>query len=269
MTIFESIILGFIQGVTEFIPISSSGHLILVPYLFGWKPHVLSIDIILHLGTLFVVLIYFFFDWVKLIKEGILSIKHRTLKGPAERLLFWYIVIATIPAAICGKLLEDKAESAFRNPVLVAVSLGVFALVFYLAQKISKNIKSLASINFKDALLIGIAQSFAILPGVSRSGATITSGIALGLKREEAVRFSFLLSMPIILGAGILKIKDIFLQTAGIDSHVLWIGFFTSLISGILSIHFLLKFVKKYSFSVFILYRIILCLIVIGVFLYR
>lgn len=269
MSIFESIILGFVQGTSEFLPVSSSGHLILIPYLFGLNPHSLSFDVMLHLGTLAAIVIYFFFDWVKLVKEGFLSLRYRTLKGPPERKIFWYIVIATIPAVIFGKFLEHKAETILREPLLVSLALGGFAIIFYLAQKIGKNIKSLGEINLKDAILIGIAQSCAILPGVSRSGATITASLALNFKREEAVRFSFLLSLPVVLGAGILKMQQILSQNLTIQGYILWAGFIVSALSGILSIHFLLKFVKKYSFNIFILYRIVICLVTIGVFILR
>lgn len=271
MTISESVILGIVQGLGEFLPISSSGHLIIIPYLFKLKPHSLNFDIALHLGTLCSIGVYFFSDLARLAKEGILSIRHKTLNGPPERKLFWFIFIATIPAALAGKLLEEKAETVFRNPLLVASALGGFAVVLYLAQRINKEIKSCLNMKLKDAFLIGIAQALAIFPGISRSGATIASGLALNIKRGDAVRFSFLLSFPIILGAGLLKIKDIFSQNAALDGQalVLGVGFLTSAVAGFLSIHFLLKFVKKYSFNLFIWYRIIIALAVVAVYILR
>lgn len=264
----ESIILGIIQGVGEFLPISSSGHLIIVPYLFNLKPHSLSFDVALHLGTLCAVGIYFFSDWVNLIKEGFLSLKYRTLGGPLERRLFWFILIATIPGALAGKFLEDNAETVFRNPLLVALALGGFALILYLAQKINKGRKSLVDIKLRDAFLIGLAQSAAIFPGISRSGATIASGLFLNLKKDEAVRFSFLLSFPIILGAGILKLKDIIREG---QNHALyfWAGFSVAALFGLLSIHFLLRFIRKYSFNLFIWYRVAVSLLVIILFILR
>lgn len=267
MTIPESIILGIVQGIGEFLPISSSAHLIIAPYLFNFKAHTLSFDVMLHLGTLFALSIYFFKDWLRLAKEGFLSLKEMSVAGQ-ERRLFWFILIATIPGAIIGKVFEEKAETVFRNPLLAALVLGVFALFFYLAQKLNKPKKTLEKIFLKDAILIGIAQGLAILPGVSRAGSTIALGLALNFKKEAAVRFSFLLSFPIIFGAGILKINDIFSQN-GAAALCLWVGFIVSALSGLASIHFLLKFIKKYSFNLFIIYRIAVCLLVIGVFLTR
>lgn len=264
----ESIILGIIQGVGEFLPISSSGHLIIVPYLFNLKPHSLSFDVALHLGTLCAVGIYFFSDWVNLIKEGFLSLKERTLAGAPERRLFWFILIATIPGALAGKFFEDKAETVFRNPLLVAFALGGFALILYLAQKINKGRKSLADIKLRDAFLIGLAQSVAIFPGISRSGATIASGLFLNLKKEEAVRFSFLLSFPLILGAGILKLESIIREGQN-HAFYFWAGFSAAALFGLLSIHFLLRFIRKYSFNLFICYRVVVSLLVIILFILR
>ncbi|PIQ89548.1 MAG: undecaprenyl-diphosphatase UppP [Candidatus Omnitrophica bacterium CG11_big_fil_rev_8_21_14_0_20_42_13] len=268
MSIYESIILGIVQGLGEFLPISSSGHLIIVPYLFGFKPHSLSFDVMLHLGTFFALLIYFFSDWLKILKEGYLSLKEKTINGPLERKLFWYILLATIPAVIIGLLFEGLAENTFRSPLLVSLVLAGFGVIFYFAQKKNKGVKTLGEMRRGDAFLIGLAQSIAILPGVSRSGATITAALALDLKKEEAVRFSFLLSMPVVFGAAILKLKDIFHDTANIYWYVLLAGFLAALVTGLLSIHFLLQFIKRFSFNLFIVYRIIFGMAVAGIFIF-
>ncbi|MDP1853735.1 MAG: undecaprenyl-diphosphatase UppP [Candidatus Omnitrophota bacterium] len=269
MSIFESIILGIVQGVGEFLPISSSAHLIIVPYLLNLKPHSLTFDVALHLGTLCAIGAYFFKDWLKLFKEGFLSLKLRTLQGAPERRLFWFIFIATIPGALAGKLLEEKVETVFRNPLLAASVLGGFAFILYLAQKLGKNTRFLGDMKLKQAFLIGVVQSFALLPGISRSGATMAAGLALNFKKEEAVKFSFLLSFPIILGAGLLKIKDIFSCFLNGEAKAFLAGFIASAFFGLLSIHFLLKFIRKYSFNLFIWYRIIVCVLVAAVVMLR
>lgn len=269
MHISEAVILGIVQGIGEFLPISSSAHLIIVPYLLNFEPHSLTFDVALHLGTLFAIGTYFFKDWLKLFKEGFLSIKDRTLAGAPERRLFWFICIATIPGALAGKFLEEKAETVFRNPLLAASVLGGFAFVLYLAQRLDKNTRSLGDMKLKHAFLIGVAQSTALLPGISRSGATMATGLALNFKKEEAVKFSFLLSFPIILGAGLLKIKDIFSCFLNGEAGVFLAGFISSMFFGFLSIHFLLRFIRKYSFNLFIWYRVIFSILVVAFVLSR
>lgn len=268
MSIGQAVFLGAVQGLGEFLPISSSAHLILIPYVFRFKPHTLSFDVALHLGTLFALAIYFFKDWVKLFREGLAGLKSPLSASSLECRLFWYIVFASIPAALTGVLLEDKAETVFRNPLLAALILAVFGIVFYFAQKIGANSKPLAEISLKEALFIGMAQALAIIPGVSRSAATIACGLSLNFKKEDAVRFSFLLSFPVILGAGIFKIKDIFFllqDRAAIAS--LSAGFLVSVLFGLFSIHFLLKFVKKHNFNIFIIYRLLVFVLVAAIFI--
>ena len=218
MEIIQSVILGVIQGLAEFLPISSSGHLILIPRIFSWQDQGLAFDVALHWGTLIAVLLYFWKDWKKIINESyllksikrkILSIKQnsddkfRNTQYLKKDLLF-IIIIATIPGVAAGLLLNNYAETIFRNPVIIAISLFVGALLLFYSDKIGAKKTGLANLTLKMGIVIGLFQALAIIPGVSRSGITITIALFLGLRRTDAARFSFLLSTPIILGAGII-----------------------------------------------------------------
>lgn len=269
MNYIQAVVLGLVQGWGEFLPLSSSGHLIAIPWLFGWQEHSLSFDVMLHAGTLFAVAVYFWKEWLVLLKEGFLSIIERKLSGPPERRLFWYIVIASVPGAVIGKLLEEKAEEAFRAPLLVGAAMGGFAVIFYLIDRFSKRRRNLQSLDMVDSIAIGVSQAIAIIPGVSRSGATIACGLGMGLNRESATKFSFLLSAPIILGATVLKLGDIteMAVTGGIAPHL--VGFLVSAVTGFLAIRYLLDYVKKHTFNIFIVYRIAFSLMVFSVFFMR
>lgn len=264
----QAVVLGIVQGLGEFLPVSSSGHLILIPWLFGWKDHALSFDVMLHAGTLLAVVVYFGKEWKILLREGLLSIRQKTIKGPPERKLFWYIVIASVPGAIIGKLLEEKAESVFRSPLIVAAAMCGFAIIFYLIDSLSGKKRDLDSLDFKDSVAVGLSQSAAIIPGVSRSGITIACGLMLGLNRQSSARFSFLLSTPIILGATVLKIKDVFIMNAA-EFFCVLTGFIVSAAMGFVAISCLMAYVKKHSFIVFVVYRIIFSVIVAGLFFMR
>lgn len=253
MGLIQSIILGIVQGIGEFLPISSSAHLIVVPWLFGWQEHSLAFDVALHAGTLFAVVVYFWRDWLGIIKGKFL----------------WYIVVASIPGAIIGKLFEDKAETVFRSPILIACTMGVFAVILYLIDRFSWKTRSLKTVNYFDSLIIGISQALAIIPGISRSGITMASGMGLRFDREAAARFSFLISAPIIFGATVLKFKDISAIASGENGLSLLVGFMVSAVTGFLSIHLLLGYLKRHSFKAFVIYRIIFSLIIFSVFFAR
>lgn len=199
MDILQAAILGLVQGLGEFLPISSSAHLVLVPWLFNWEDPGLTFDIALHIGTLVAVVIYFWKDWLQLFRKGMTNARSR------EGRLFWYLVLATIPGAVIGLFLEKKAETSFRNPVLIAIMLIVLGIVLYLVDRKSAKKIEAENISLKASFLIGLSQALSIIPGVSRSGITMTTGLFLGLTREGAARFSFLLSAPIIFGAAIVK----------------------------------------------------------------
>jgi undecaprenyl-diphosphatase len=276
MSIIQSIILGIMQGAGEFLPISSTAHLIIIPYLFHWPDPGLSFDVALHLGTLIALVAFFWKDWMEILFNFQYSVFNtlgiKSNKIPSARYyiqnssLLWLIIIATIPGVIFGLLLESKAEAAFRNPLLIAFTLGFVGLILFLADKYLTHKRTIKELNWKDSLLIGISQAIAIIPGVSRSGATITTGLWRGLSRVDAARFSFLLSMPIIFGAAVLKLPRLFSHGLSLE---LFLGILFSAISGYLAIKYLLKFVERSSYRVFFWYRLGLALLIVIVYSLR
>ena len=240
----------------EFLPISSSAHLVLAPWFFKWTDPGLTFDIALHMGTLLAVVIYFWKDWLKLIAKGFTDRKSRAGR------LFWYLVIACIPGAIGGLLLEEKAETVFRSPLLIASTLIALGILLHWADRKSSRQAEKQAINLKNSLSIGFSQILAIIPGVSRSGITITTGLLMGLSREGAARFSFLLSTPIIFGAAIIKLPNIISDPSIITFNFL-IGMLVSCLTGIASIGFLLRYVKTKSFLPFVWYRLTLGALII------
>ncbi len=250
MNLAQILILGLVQGLTEFLPISSTAHLILLPWFFRFPDPGLIFDIALHLGTLLAIVIYFWREWREIIMT--------------RRPLLIFILIATIPGIIFGGLLESKAETIFRAPLLLAVTLAVFGLILWLVDKKIGHLGDLGNLDKKKALFIGLWQALAIIPGVSRSGATMTAGLLVGLKREAAVKFSFLLSAPIIFGSvsvGFYKLVSRGGESIGAWSFI--IGTFASFMAGLLAINFLLNFVKTRSFLPFVIYRLILAAAII------
>jgi undecaprenyl-diphosphatase len=254
MTPLQALVLGIIQGLAEFLPISSSAHLVLAPWLFGWEDPGLAFDVALHVGTLFALLWYFRAEWLRLLSAAVVVCRTFSLQGPEERRLA-YIVVGTIPGGIAGILFEQKADVAFRAPALVASALILLGILLWLADAACPARRSLDGIRWRDALLIGVAQAFAIVPGVSRSGSTITAGRALGLDRESAAVFSFLLSMPIIAGAAIHELPRLSHGTA--STTALLIGVAAAAVSGWFAIAVLLRFVKQHSYGVFAVYRVL------------
>jgi undecaprenyl-diphosphatase len=262
LTTFEAVILGLVQGLGEFLPISSSAHLVLVPWLFKWEDPGLTFDIALHLGTLIAVALYFWRDWLRLLSKGFTD-----TKSPDGR-LFWYLVAATIPGAAVGFMLEKHAETIFRNPVLIAVMLILLGIILYWADRKSAKKIDVNDITFRASFLIGVSQALAIIPGVSRSGITMTTGLLLGLTREGAARFSFLLSAPIIFGAAVVKLPHVISQPSLITSNFI-IGMVVSFVTGIAGIGFLLRYVQTKTFRPFSWYRFILGAVVIAIVIIR
>jgi len=255
MEIYQSIILGIVQGLTELLPISSSAHLFLIPWLFSWNvPE--AFDVALHFGTLLAIGIFFFKDWLELIKGGYnLAIKkEKTTEGK----LFWYIVIATIPGGIIGFILDKYAEEILTKPLIIAIALIVMGILLYLVDKYSKKETEYKDLTFKQTFLIGLSQALAFIPGVSRSGITMTTGRLLHIKREAVAKYSFMLSAPIVLAATIFKLSEFTFNIPFI------IGVITSFIVGIFVIKFLLEYLKKGSFKIFAIYRVIIGAIVIA-----
>ncbi len=284
MLAFKAVILGIIQGLTEFIPVSSSAHLIILPWLFGWKDPVissLSFDVALHLGTLVAVIVFFASDLWRLIKAFFKSIAEHKIGADMDRKLAWYLLAACIPGGIAGVLLQSRIEASFHaNPIpqasmiFMAAAMAVLGALLWLADAKAKHIRSLDKITFKDALLIGLAQACAVIPGVSRSGSTITAGLALGLERDAAARFSFLLSAPIIFGAGMKSLYDLIKDArAGLVSSaalsVFPIGFIAAAVSGFFCVKYLMKFLQKHSTRAFAWYRFALAALVLVVALVR
>lgn len=259
MSVLKAIILGIIQGVAEFLPISSSAHLILFPYLFGWEESGLAFDIALHFGTMMAVLAIFFKDWWNLFIGAVKDIKDK--KKSTNGRMFWYLIIATVPAALTGLLLDDIIENIIRNKIwIIALALAIMGLLIYIGDKwASKHYKKetkFEDINLKQALIVGIFQAFAVIPGFSRSGTTILAGRLQGISKEAITKFTFLLSVPVICGATILKIGDL-----AFTKEVI-VGIISSFAMGVISIKFLLSYIKKHDFSIFAFYRVIFALIV-------
>jgi undecaprenyl-diphosphatase len=252
MTGAQAVFLGVLQGLGEFLPISSSGHLIAVPWLLGWNDHSLSFDVALHLGTLFAVLYAFAGDWWRLTRSAVQGVKEgRVLADPGGRLLA-LLALASIPGAVAGLLLEDWAETTFRSPALVASTMAGMGVVLLVADRMGRGLHGTDGISTRHALLIGIAQAAAIVPGVSRSGATISMALLLGFRREEAARFSFLLATPITFGAALVKVPHLF---ATGDLSLVLPAMLAAMVVGFLSIRVLLSYVRTRDYSPFVYYR--------------
>lgn len=258
---FQSVFLGVIQGLSEFLPISSSGHLAVIPWIFDFSDPGLAFDVALHVGTLFAVLLYFWRDWL-----NIFSLRRDIPEYSNQPRFFLFIVIATLPGLVAGFLFEKQAETIFRHPLLIASTLLIFGAILFFADFFGKKNRSFQEMTVKDAVLIGFSQALAIVPGVSRSGVTITMSLARGMDRVSAARFSFLLSTPIIFGAMVFHVKDFL--TIGMNP-VFWVGIFSSAISGYIAIFALIRFVERVSYSVFFWYRACVFVLITLIFIAR
>ena len=254
MNIFQAALLGVIQGLTELLPISSSAHLTIIRWIFNWNiPE--SFDVALHFGTLLAIGLYFFKDWLGLIKGGFNYVvkKERTVQGR----MFWYIVLATIPGGVIGFLLDHFLSGTLNRPIIIALALIIMGIILYVVDKKAPSKVKYEQMTLKQTFLIGVSQALAFIPGVSRSGVTITTARMMKIERESAARYSFMLSAPIVLAATIFKFKDFVFDLPFV------VGVLTSFIVGLLVIKFLLKFLPKGSFKGFAIYRIIFGLLII------
>jgi undecaprenyl-diphosphatase len=266
--------MGIVQGLTEFLPVSSSGHLIIVPWLFGWTdPFLTSLafSVMLHLGTLIALLVYFRHDWLRLIPAGLATIRDRSFKGDRDRKLAWLLVAATIPAAIVGALFSDFFETQVREIGLVAITLVVGGVILWVADHVGPRTKTVDDVTFPVAVGIGVAQTIALVPGISRSGISISAGRFAGLDRESAARFAFLMATPITAGAILFEGRKLVTGEAGVAVEVvpLIVGLVASLVSGVLAIRFMLGYLRTRSLDLFVAYRFILAAVVLIVWLAR
>lgn len=265
-TTFQALILGLLQGLGEFLPISSSAHLALAPWLFHWKDPGLAFDVALHVGTLLAVLWYFRNEWVALARAAWQIVTTRRVVTVEQRRAL-YVIVATIPGGIFGLLFEKKAETVFRNPALTATMLIVMGVILWAVDRFVAQRRAITELRLRDALWIGLAQAFAVIPGVSRSGSTITTGRALGIDRNGAAAFSFLMSMPIIAGAALVKVPHL-IREGGFTVPLI-VGVVTAAISGWFAISALLRFVSHRSYGVFAVYRVLLGAVVLAVYFSR
>jgi undecaprenyl-diphosphatase len=265
MDILQAILLGLVQGITEFIPVSSSGHLVLVPWLLGWPEPGLVFDTFVHWGTLLAVLAYFWRDWLALITAWLRGLVRWDWRDPLARLM-WLLIVGSIPAALIGFLLEDFFESLFGEPVWVSVFLLVTAGLLALSERLGSRRREIQDLRWIDSLVIGLGQAAAIAPGISRSGATIATGLFRGLERPAAARFSFLLSTPIILGAGLFQLMDLVSAPDPLAQvPALAAGFLAAAISGYVCIWALLRYLQRgrlYPFALYCAYLGVCCLLV-------
>jgi undecaprenyl-diphosphatase len=264
----QALIMGIVQGLTEFLPVSSSGHLVIVPWLFGWDDAFitsLAFSVMLHLGTLVALLVYFREDWLRLIPAGFATIRDRSFRGDPDRKLAWLLVAATIPAALVGFLFNDLFEDTVRQVGLVAVTLIVGGVILWLADHLGARTKGVGDVTFPIAIGIGAAQALALIPGISRSGISISAGRIAGLDREAAARFAFLMATPITAGAILFEARKLISGEAGVTVEIapLLVGLVASLVAGLLAIRFVLDYLRTRSLDVFVWYRFGLAAVVI------
>ena len=266
MPLLQVVILALIQGIAEFLPISSSAHLIIAPWLLGWNDPGLTFDVALHVGTLVAVVAYFFRSWVQIILHGF-GIQYGTDETLRQNpRLLWLLIIGTIPGGVAGFLFEKQAESTFRSPLLIGAMMILMGVVMWVAERMGKRLRNLGAVTTTDSLTIGAAQALALIPGVSRSGVTITAGLFRNLDRVAAARFSFLLATPIIAGAAMKKLYDV-IKHGGIpvDMHMPFaVGIVVSGLSGLAVIAFFLQFLQRRGLYFFVYYRLVFGIIVIA-----
>lgn len=273
-TVLQALFMGIVQGLTEFLPVSSSGHLIVVPFLLGWNDpflNSLAFSVMLHLGSLVALLVYFRDDWARLIPAGLAAVHDRSFRNDPDRRLAGLLVASTIPAALAGFVFNDLIEEQFRQVGLVAVMLVVGGAILFVADRVGRRSRAIADITFPVAIGIGAAQALALIPGISRSGISISAGRLAGLDREAAARFAFLMATPITAGAGLFEGRKLLTGEAGVQAALepMLVGMIAALLSGLAAIHFMLRYLRTRSLDVFVWYRFALAAVVIVVWLAR
>lgn len=271
MPLYQAIILGVIQGLTEFLPVSSTAHLVIIPRLLGWQDPGLGFDIALHVGTLAAIFIFFFRDWVQVIANGLGMRYHGARPGESSPAILWYLIVGTIPAAIVGAKFNKYAEDQWRTFAVIGTAMIVIGIVMWVADRAAQRKADLDSMNWTDAIVIGISQALALIPGVSRSGITISAGRFRQLDREASARFSFLLSAPIIAGAASKDAWDLH-KHGGLPANMYlpWAaGIVASAIVGIVVIAFFLKFLRAHSLDLFVWYRVVFGIIIVALAFFR
>jgi undecaprenyl-diphosphatase len=271
--ILQALVMGVVQGLTEFLPISSSGHLILVPYLFGWDdPFLTSLafSVVLHGGTLAALLVYFRDDWRRLIPAGFATIRDRSFAGDPDRRLAWLIAAATVPAAVIAVFLNDVIEENVRQAGVVAVMLVIGGVILWAADHYGPRTRKIDGVTFRGAIGIGFAQALALIPGVSRSGISMSAALFAGLDRTDAARFSFLMATPITaMAVAYESLKLVRGEVGGAEPVTLIVGVVAAFVAGILAIAFLLRYVRNNSFTIFVVYRFVLAAVVLATLVVR
>ncbi len=264
MTLLEAIILGIVQGLTEFLPISSSGHLRIIPAFAGWEDPGALFTAVIQLGTMAAVVIYFWRDLLGIVRTWLSSLRHPELRGELDARMGWYLIIATIPIGIVGLAFKDQIENGARNLYLIGTFLIVAGIILAAADRLGRKVRDLETVGRMDAVWIGIAQAFALIPGTSRSGATITAGLFLGMKREAAARFSFLLSIPAVVLSGLFGLTELANGDGSVSFGDLAVATIFAFIFGYISIAFLLRYLANHSMMIFVWYRLVLGVLVIA-----
>jgi len=267
LDLIQSIILGAIQGITEFFPVSSTAHLVLFPWFFSWTDQGLPFNVALHIGSLIAILYYFWRDWLLITREFLEGVFSWSFEGRPGGKTGLYLVIATVPGALAGLLFEEYAAGLLRHPLFIAFSLSFFGVVLYFSDRVSKKTKTVVEMNMVDCVIIGLSQALAIIPGVSRSGITITGAMFRNLNREEAAKFSFLLAAPLIAGAGVFEARH--LEYSQVMSTPFIAGVLASAVFAFLAIKYLLRFVRRSSYTVFVIYRLALAVLIASLYLMR
>lgn len=264
MSLFEAVVLGIVQGLTEFLPISSTAHLRIIPALLGWQDPGAAYSAVIQLGTVVAVLAYFAKDIVKLTRAFVRGLVDRQPFGTEDSRLAWFVGLGTIPISVVGLLFKSAIKTSLRSLYVISASLIILAIVLFIVERVASHKRTLAELTLKDGLIIGCWQALALIPGSSRSGTTITGALSLGLRREDAARYSFLLSIPATTLAGLLELKDLLQATERPSMAALVVGTVVSFAAGLAAISGLLRFVRTQSMLVFVVYRVVLGVALLG-----